>query len=120
MKITTTPIGKPRMTQRDRWAKRPVVLRYFAFCDEVRQQWQSHRGVQLPERIQLIFYLPMPSSWSKRKKEDMRSQPHQQRPDIDNLVKAVLDALYPDDSIVYAVQAEKYWDDKGAIMVEGY
>ena len=29
-----TPVPKPRMTQADRWRKRPCVVRYFAFCDE--------------------------------------------------------------------------------------
>ena len=31
-----TPIGKPRMTQRDRWKKRPPVVRYHAFKDQLR------------------------------------------------------------------------------------
>lgn len=30
------PVPKPRMTQRDKWQKRPAVMRYRAFCDEVR------------------------------------------------------------------------------------
>ncbi len=29
-------VGKPRMTQRDKWKKRPCVLRYRAFADELR------------------------------------------------------------------------------------
>ena len=40
-----TPVPKPRMTRRDRWAKRPCVLRYWAFKDEVRL-----RRVSLPDR----------------------------------------------------------------------
>ena len=31
------PVPKPRMTQRDAWDKRPCVLRYRAFKDEVRK-----------------------------------------------------------------------------------
>lgn len=58
-----TPMGKPRMTRSDKWKKRPEVLRYRAFCDEVRA-----RGVILPEsRSHIIFILPMPQSWSKKK-----------------------------------------------------
>ena len=30
------PVSKPRMTQRDVWKKRPVVVKYHAFCDEMR------------------------------------------------------------------------------------
>ena len=31
-----TPCPKPRQTQSDKWKKRPPVLRYRAFADEVR------------------------------------------------------------------------------------
>ena len=34
--IPVTPMGAPRQTQRDKWAKRPVVVRYHAFRDVVR------------------------------------------------------------------------------------
>lgn len=30
------PVPKPRMTQADKWKKRPPVLKYFAFKDEVK------------------------------------------------------------------------------------
>jgi hypothetical protein len=56
------PMGKPRMTRADKWKKRPEVMRYRAFCDEVRL-----RGVALPESgAHVTFVLPMPASWSKR------------------------------------------------------
>lgn len=96
------------MTQRDRWAKRPAVLRYFAFADELREA-ASELKWQVPSRIDLEFGMPMPKSWSNRKKLEMDDQPHQQKPDIDNLIKAFLDALCDDDSFVYVVHAAKYW-----------
>lgn len=44
--------------------KRPRVLRYRAFCDEVRLQ-----GVELPENgLHVVFFLPTPASWSQTKK----------------------------------------------------
>lgn len=62
-----TPIGKPRMTQRDKWQKRPPVLRYRAFCDEVRL---NH--VSLPESgYHVTFILPMPASWSRKRRAEM-------------------------------------------------
>ncbi len=78
------PCPKPRMTQRDRWAKRPAVMRYRAFCDDVRAA-----GVMLyPCGLHITFIVPMPKSWSERKKCEMDGQPHQQRPDVDNYGKA--------------------------------
>lgn len=105
------PVAKPRMTQRDRWAKRPAVVKYFAFCDELRKQFKE----EVPPALALRFEISMPKSWSQKQKDLMRGEPHQQRPDIDNLIKAFLDALCKDDSYVYSVTAEKYWSDKGSI-----
>lgn len=57
-----TPVGKPRMTRADKWKKRPEVLCYRAFWDEVRLQC-----VELPESgSHVTFILPMPASWSKK------------------------------------------------------
>lgn len=113
-----TPVGKPRMTQRDRWKqpKRPAVQRYHAMKDEVRL-----RGVSVPEGGgSLIFHMPMPESWSARRKCKMAGQPHQQRPDLDNLVKAVLDSIYDDDAVVHDLRVQKVWSYDGAIeVIEG-
>lgn len=48
----------------------------------------------------------------------MSGKPHQQKPDIDNLVKSVLDALLIEDKNVYRVLAEKYWAEEGGIEIE--
>lgn len=115
MLIKITPVPKPRTTQRDRWAKRPVVVRYYAFADELRLKYNGN----LPPKITLQFIMPMPKSWSNKKRELMYMAPHQQRPDIDNLVKAVLDSLCEDDSYVHTVNASKVWGEEGAIIIDG-
>ena len=71
-----TPNTKPRMTQSDKWKKRPCVLQYRAFKDEVR----LHKVV-LPESHHVTFVVPMPSSWSLKKQKAHYGKPHQQRPD---------------------------------------
>lgn len=100
------PVPKPRMTQRDRWAKRPAVVRYHQFCDELRGLVNAN-DVPIPYRV--TFYLPIPKSWSKKRKAEAEGEPHTQRPDKDNLEKAFLDALFPDDSHVWSGWAEKRW-----------
>lgn len=106
-------MGKPRMTQRDRWKKRPVVERYHAFCDELRLKYTA----PLPDELELIFYLPMPKSWSKKKVAQFSGTPHQQKPDIDNLSKAFMDALCKDDARIYKLVATKYWGSGGGIEI---
>lgn len=108
------PLPKPRMTQRDRWAKRPAVVRYRAFCDEVRL-----RGVALPVCCSHVtFVMPMPPSWSKKKRAALAGQPHQQKPDVDNLLKSLMDALFEDDCSVWDIRATKIWGLSGSIRVE--
>ena len=108
-----TPMGKPRMTRADTWKQRPCVMRYWAFKDECKLH-----GLVVPESgSHLVFILPMPKSWSKKKKLAMTGQSHQSKPDIDNILKAVLDAVYKDDSTVWNLQATKIWGDVGQIII---
>lgn len=119
--IDIVPVPKPRMTQRDRWKQRPIVKKYHAFCDELRLLLPlPMRRPMLDQKIHklsITFYLPMPQSWSKKKKEKMCMKPHQQKPDIDNLLKAWMDALYRNDQVIWSVTMEKRWFEKGAIEV---
>lgn len=108
------PVGKPRMTQRDRWGRRKAVLNYRAFADQVRL-----RGVAVPEGgARVTFVLPMPVSWSRAKRCKHLDAPHRQKPDLDNLVKALLDAIYGDDAGVHDLHARKVWGERGGIIVE--
>jgi Holliday junction resolvase RusA-like endonuclease len=102
------------MTQRDKWAKRPAVLRYRAFCDEVRLN-----RVSLPEAgARIEFHIPMPKSWSKKKRKLMDGKPHQQKPDLDNLIKALGDSIHAEDCGIYDLSACKRWAETGAITIK--
>ncbi len=110
IQANVTPIGKPRMTQRDRWAKRKCVLKYFDFKDKIKEETKD----KLPEEIDnlsWIAFFPMPKSWSKKKKLEYAGKPHRQRPDRDNIDKAILDALFEEDSVIYRGTIEKRWED---------
>ena len=107
-----TPTPAPRQTRSDAWKKRPCVVRYREFKDEVRRL-----KVQLPEQCKVVFFMPMPKSWSKKKKARMKGIPHQQKPDIDNLFKALADAVYDNDAHIWSVVAYKIWWDKPGIEV---
>ena len=103
------------MTRADAWKKRPVVLRYRAFRDEVR----AHRVV-FGNGDRVTLWMPMPASWSEAKRVRQDGQPHQQRPDIDNLLKALMDAIYEDDAGIWHIGgAQKRWARDGAIEIHG-
>ena len=69
--------------------------------------------IDQPVMLKVNFFFQMPKSWAKKKKEAHNGRPHTQKPDLDNLVKTVKDALnkiaWHDDSQVFSVTAEKYW-----------
>jgi len=108
-----TPVPKPRQTGSDKWKKRPPVLRYRAFADECRL-----RGVKVENGCSITFRMPMPWSWSKKKRLKMDTTPHTQRPDIDNLLKSVMDAVLPEDSHIYELgKIRKEWSIVGQIEI---
>src|SRR5882724_4427958 len=109
--VPGSPMGKPRMTQRDRWKKRPNVLRYREYCDRIRAA-----AGKIPENVYSVIvsaYLPMSKSWSKKKLALMPSQLMQQRPDWDNIGKAVCDALFEEDSLLAGGIVWKFWCEEG-------
>lgn len=108
--VNIIPVPKPRMTVSDRWKQRPCVLRYREYADNIRSQVPN----MVAKRLVLDFYVPMPKSWSKKKRDEFKGRPHEKTPDIDNLVKAFLDSVYQfSDSHVYQVFATKYWVEEG-------
>jgi Holliday junction resolvase RusA-like endonuclease len=112
--IKIKPIAKPRMTRRDKWLKPPrkCVSEYWAFKDEL-----NKHNIYIDDSLNITFMIAMPKSWSKKKKRIFAGTPHKQRPDADNLVKSVLDCLLKEDSHVYKIHAEKYWDYDDKIMI---
>ena len=108
-----TPVPKPRQTRADKWKQRPCVMRYRSFADEVRLH-----GIKLsPYGASVVFYIPMPKSWSKAKKLKMDGTGHQQRPDVDNLCKSLLDAIFADDSHIWNITISKKWSEVGGIEI---
>lgn len=114
--IAITPMGKPRMVRSDAWKKRQVVTRYWAFKDELNylcNQVDYRQG----NYLYAIFHIPMPKSWSKVKRSQNLGKPHDQKYDIDNIIKAVLDCLLPDgDQKVHRTCVEKVWSEYPSIV----
>ncbi len=102
------------MTQADKWKKRPSVLRYRAFADELRLKLRRDFDFN---SCQVEFIIPMPKSWKADKKAKMCAQPHTQTPDLDNLLKALLDAHTDDDSGIHTISVRKCWGYKGNIII---
>jgi len=115
--VKIVPMPKPRATIADKWKKRPAILKYRAFKDEIRLKAQIANFV-LGEKFVAVFEIPMAPSWAKGKKEKMNGKPHRNLGDLDNFCKSIMDSLLPDqDSHVHCFFAAKFWSYEGRIRI---
>lgn len=108
------PMGAVRLSRQDKFAPSKRANKYFRYGADIRAL-----GVTMPEVPRLVFTLPMPPSWSKKKKDLMRGKPHLSKPDCDNLLKGLQDSIYykRDDAHVWCGWMEKRWGDEGSIEI---
>lgn len=125
--IDIAPIGAVRMTQRGKWVS-DKAQRYLAYKEQIAWQIKARMRDLKTEPImsactvKVIFHMPMPKSWSDKKKMAMIGHYHTSKPDIDNLVKGLFDAangiVWKDDSQVVEVKAEKGYRNEPGIWLE--
>ena len=114
--IPGEPAAKPRMTRRDKWLKRPATARYWAWVAKAQKiELKDHD----PLRIIVSAYFGFPKSYGRKRQEYLKGQFHRKRPDGDNVLKAVVDALWKDKDQRIAVKTIiKRWDDGKGPRVE--
>ena len=118
------PTPKPRMTISDRRPYPPKKYKGKVWPRPAVTRWKTFKNMVIAHKVTLpedgahvIFYLAMPKSWSRRKKEKMLGQLHKQTPDWDNLAKALCDAIYGNDACISDIRISKYWAYEDAIQI---
>ena len=116
MIIKVAPHTKPRMTIRDRWAKRKCVISYFNFRDQIKEAILNEK---ISDRLDITFLVAMPKSWSKKKRLLLAGKPKKTRPDLDNYIKGLLDATHEEDATIWDITARKLWTESttGSIII---
>lgn len=70
----------------------------------------------------MIFYMPIPKSLSRKKRQELTGDFMIKKPDTDNLAKAVLDGccgiVYADDAQVATLYAKKVYGEEPWVEVE--
>lgn len=109
------PTAKVRQTQSDKWKQRPCVMRYRAFADKLRGLVAT-----LQDGDSVIFWIDMPKSWSEKKRSKMAGALHTSRPDLDNLLGGLMDAVMPkgDSHLASLSKVEKRWGTTGRIQID--
>src|SRR6516165_11232701 len=114
--VTGAPVakGRPRMTRRG-FVYTPAATRKYEAHGRLAAQiaMDGRPPIDVPVRIELLVELPVPALWSRRKTADAITghiRPTS-RPDVDNFLKAFLDAIstivVADDAQVVEVYAKK-------------
>lgn len=105
--------GRPRITMSGH-AFTPQKTRYAH--ESLTLKLSVHRPRVLlsgPIDLELGFTMPIPASTSKARARGLDGQPHTNKPDIDNLVKLVLDAMngliITDDATVWRLSCSKVY-----------
>lgn len=113
--------GIPKPQPRVKATKRGAFIHIYtpdtadAWKDCIRKvgaQYRPGSVIDLPVSVRLLFAMPRPTNMRTRKHAEERHRPHKKKPDIDNLAKAVLDALsdwWLDDSLVVMLTASKWY-----------
>jgi Holliday junction resolvase RusA-like endonuclease len=80
--------------------------------------------IEGPVRLEIRAVFALPESWSRKKKDAHINRPHTQRPDADNIAKAIKDGMnriaWADDSQVAEMTVTKHWGPapKTLVIVE--
>lgn len=111
---------------------RPRLGRYGTYTPKKTQEYEEYvkmcwvakygsiQPSEQPLEMNIVFYMPIPKSYSKKQRAEMLNGriKHTKKPDIDNLIKSVLDALnglaYADDSQIIKVTAVKRYAETGS------
>ena len=107
------PKGRPRVTRHGTYTPKSTQI----FESAIRAAWLEcgEKPFEDGEALDVMVnaYFPITSGMIKRKRGGLDLSPYLKRGDIDNIIKAVLDALngyaYKDDSAVYSVYGRKIY-----------
>lgn len=101
-------------------ARKKQLEIHNAHKKEIRD-WAIRNDYKLPLGYAAVwFYVPMPPSWRKKKRQEMLHTVHQNTPDLDNYLKQLYDSIMPrknrqrgekgiDDRKIYCYAAFKVW-----------
>jgi uncharacterized cupin superfamily protein len=78
----------------------------------------AESGSTSPFSVSWCAWFAFPASYSKKKRDLLRGNPHRLKPDRDNIDKAILDSLFAQDCTVSDGTLTKRWDDGNGPRIE--
>jgi Holliday junction resolvase RusA-like endonuclease len=127
LNTTLIPASRPRVVRRGGKSISFYPKKYSDFKNTMKILISKleHTDVipkDIPIEATLEINIPIPKSYSKKKKEKLVGSYHCKKPDIDNLVKSAFDSfnevLYNDDSQIAFLKVIKKWSLVGSFSIE--
>ncbi len=116
--IIPQPALRPRVTSKG-WAYNPKKYEEYKRALKLLLKLNHKTLIETPVKLYINFYMPIPKSWSNKKKLETVGQAHFKKPDLDNLIKAFKDSangiIFKDDSVVSAIVSSKVYSNKPRI-----
>lgn len=104
--------ARPRVTSNGTY----MPDKYSAQVEQLRWEFGSVPAGLVHVSVTAVRQIP--KSWSKKKREAAVGTYAKPKPDADNILGAVMDALFEDDDRVISVFCEKVWGWKHALKIE--
>ena len=119
-------MGAVRMTTRGKYvkanAKRYLDYKQLIYYSVLRQLNGVYDPMDAAIGVIVWFYMPIPASWAKVRKEAAIGQYCTTKPDIDNLVKGLFDSLngllWVDDNRIAVMNVYKVYAETPGIELE--
>lgn len=116
LKLKMKPIAKarPRLGKYGTYTPKTTVDYEKAVQLAYQNKFKKEKPFEKPVQMEINFYFQVPKSYTKKQRLQFEEgdKPHTKKPDLDNLVKAVTDALngfaYKDDSQIYSMVIQKW------------
>jgi Holliday junction resolvase RusA-like endonuclease len=90
--------------------RKKYIERYNQYKEDLRNEASDKNFIIPDHNWSVVFFVPVPKSWTKKKKAQQHLKLHRPRPDIDNFLKALFDPLKTQDSsIAHLNGLEKRW-----------
>ena len=102
--------------------QRKYLIAQYDAVKELKSLAESMEFVMPEDDFAVVCLMPMPKTWTKKKKREMAYKLHKQKPDSDNAIKLIIDVMFTDgstsgrfrnDSCVSSMMCVKYYVPDG-------
>lgn len=115
------PSPRPRFRKAGKFVQTYMPASYMKHKEYIQKQMPKLL-IKDPVKLEIYFFIPMAKSWTKKKRTLLLNKPHHIKPDIDNLLKTVMDAannhIWNDDGQVYEIVTKKIFSQEAKIIIK--